>query len=159
MRTMWPGMKHKFAGLKLKNPYISASGCWGYGWEGFDYFKNLKWGAVTTKTITIQPRQGNDPPRIYEAGTGIINRIGLQNCGLKSFLKEHIPRLTNLPCRIIVSIFGNEIKEWQTLIESLEEKKVDTGGWGNAEEAVKIYHQCVKRYDDSEHKKKRTFTI
>ncbi|MEX0359563.1 MAG: inorganic diphosphatase, partial [Allomuricauda sp.] len=43
--------------------------------------------------------------------------------------------------------------------KDLEEKKVDTGGWGDAKEAVEIYHQCVKRYEESEHKKKRTFTI
>ncbi|MCP4882473.1 MAG: inorganic diphosphatase [Flavobacteriales bacterium] len=52
-----------------------------------------------------------------------------------------------------------EIEHFFQVYKDLEEKKVDTGGWGNAEEAIKIYNQCVKRYDDSEHKKKRTFTI
>ncbi len=52
-----------------------------------------------------------------------------------------------------------EIEHFFQVYKDLEEKKVDTGGWGNAEEAIKIYHQCVKRYDDSDHKKKRTFTI
>ena len=52
-----------------------------------------------------------------------------------------------------------EIEHFFQVYKDLEEKKVDTGGWGNAEEAIKIYNRCVKRYDDSEHKKNRTFTI
>jgi len=52
-----------------------------------------------------------------------------------------------------------EIEHFFQVYKDLEKKKVDVGGWGNAEEALKIYEQCVKRYDESEHKKKRTFTI
>ena len=52
-----------------------------------------------------------------------------------------------------------EIEHFFQVYKDLEEKKVDVGGWGSAEEAIEIYHNCVKRYDDSEHKKKRTFTI
>ena len=52
-----------------------------------------------------------------------------------------------------------EIEHFFQVYKDLEEKKVDVGGWGNAEEAIKIYHECVARYDKSEHKKKRTFTI
>ena len=52
-----------------------------------------------------------------------------------------------------------EIEHFFKVYKDLEDKKVATGGWGNAEEAVKIYHKCVKRYDESEHKKNRTFTI
>jgi len=52
-----------------------------------------------------------------------------------------------------------EIKHFFKVYKDLEEKKVDTGGWGDAKEAIQIYHECVKRYEQSEHKKKRTFTI
>ena len=52
-----------------------------------------------------------------------------------------------------------EIEHFFQVYKDLEEKKVDVGGWGNAEEAVKIYKRCVERYENSEHKKKRTFTI
>ncbi|ARV07461.1 inorganic pyrophosphatase [Polaribacter sp. SA4-10] len=52
-----------------------------------------------------------------------------------------------------------EIEHFFQVYKDLEKKKVDTGGWGNAEEALKIYNECVARYDNSEHKKKRTFTI
>ena len=52
-----------------------------------------------------------------------------------------------------------EIEHFFQVYKDLEKKKVDVGGWGNVEEAIKIYHKCVKRYEESEHKKKRTFTI
>ena len=52
-----------------------------------------------------------------------------------------------------------EIEHFFRVYKDLEKKKVDVGGWGDAEEAIKIYHECVQRYDESEHKKKRTFTI
>ena len=52
-----------------------------------------------------------------------------------------------------------EIEHFFQVYKDLEEKKVDTGGWGNAEDAIRIYHECIERYDNSEHKKKRTFTI
>jgi len=52
-----------------------------------------------------------------------------------------------------------EIEHFFQVYKDLEEKKVDVGGWGNAEEAIKIYEECVKRYEESDHKKKRTFTI
>jgi len=52
-----------------------------------------------------------------------------------------------------------EIEHFFQVYKDLEEKKVDVGGWGNAAEAIRIYHECIERYDNSEHKKKRTFTI
>ena len=52
-----------------------------------------------------------------------------------------------------------EIEHFFQVYKDLEKKKVDVGGWGNAEEAIKIYHKCVQRYEESDHKKKRTFTI
>jgi len=52
-----------------------------------------------------------------------------------------------------------EIEHFFQVYKDLEQKKVDTGGWGDVNEAIKIYEECVKRYDDSDHKKKRTFTI
>ena len=52
-----------------------------------------------------------------------------------------------------------EIEHFFQVYKDLEEKKVDVGGWGDSKEAVQIYHECVERYENSEHKKKRTFTI
>ncbi|MBN2406593.1 MAG: dihydroorotate dehydrogenase [Elusimicrobia bacterium] len=112
-------MSVEFAGLKLDNPYIASSGCWGYGWEGHDYFPDLEWGAVISKTITVEKREGNDPPRIFESEAGIINRIGLQNCGLDHFIRAEHPKNSLLPYPVIVSIFGNTTEEWEHLVKIL----------------------------------------
>ena len=109
-----------FGGLRLKSPFISSSGCWGYGWEGEEYFPGLGWGAVVTKTVTVSPREGNPPPRIFEVQGGIINRVGLQNCGLNSFRVEHLPHIRKLPYPALISIFGNTPSEWKKLVKDLD---------------------------------------
>ncbi len=108
-------------------PYIAASGCYGYGYEAQSFFpgKKLKWGAVTTKTITLNPRQGNPPPRIFESSCGVINRIGMQNCGLDSFIKEKLPEIKKLPYPAVISIFGENKEEWTELLQTLGKNKAD----------------------------------
>ncbi|MCD6413666.1 MAG: tRNA-dihydrouridine synthase [Elusimicrobia bacterium] len=110
----------RFAGLEIKNPFIAASGCFGYGWE----FPALseKFGAVVAKTITVKPREGNSPPRIFEVPGGVINRVGLQNCGLKNFAEKHLPRLKKIGTTVIVSIFGENFRQWAELIGTLEKE-------------------------------------
>ncbi|MFC2091658.1 HisA/HisF-related TIM barrel protein [Elusimicrobiota bacterium] len=117
-------MSIKFARLNLRNPYLAASGCAGYGWELESYFPGLAWGGIFSKTITVTPRQGNPPPRIFETSDSIINRIGLQNCGIKSFIDNELPQTKNLPYPVIVSIFGATAQEWTTLINDLSRKDV-----------------------------------
>lgn len=116
-------MSVDFAGLKLKNPYIAASGCWGYGWEGEQYFPGLPWGAVVSKTITLKKREGNPPPRIFEVDNSIINRIGLQNCGLDNYIKNELPKIKLLPYPVISSIFGYYHSDWETMVTALTEEK------------------------------------
>jgi dihydroorotate dehydrogenase (NAD+) catalytic subunit len=115
-------MSIKFAGLKLKTPYIASSGCWGYGWEGEVHFPGLKWGAVVSKTISVKKREGNEPPRIFELNDSMINRVGLQNCGLSSFIDKELPEIKRLPYPTIISIFGNTMEEWKELISTLSSK-------------------------------------
>ncbi len=107
-------MALKFGRLTLSTPYLPASGCYGYGAEAWELFKGLRllWGAVTTKTITLNPRQGNAPPRIFETENGVVNRVGLQNCGLEVFIDEKFPAIKELPCPAVISIFGETPDEW-----------------------------------------------
>ncbi len=117
-------MKINFAGLKLNSPFIAASGCAGYGWEIEEYFPGLNWGAITSKTITLKKREGNPPPRIFEVQSGIINRIGLENCGLALFFKNELPKIKNLPYPVIVSIYGETLSDWKLLTLALTQEKV-----------------------------------
>ncbi|MEF9438237.1 MAG: hypothetical protein L0922_05705 [Candidatus Mariimomonas ferrooxydans] len=82
--------------LKLKNPVITASGTFGYGDEYSEFVDLNNLGAVVTKGISIKPMKGNPTPRICETPCGMLNSIGLQNIGLKTFIREKIPYLNSL---------------------------------------------------------------
>jgi len=90
--------------LKLKNPVMVASGTFGYAEEFKDFIDLKKLGAIVTKTITLNPRKGNPPPRTCETPAGMLNSIGLENPGWKVFLDEKWPYLKKLGVPIIISI-------------------------------------------------------
>jgi len=112
--------------LKLNNPIVCASGTFGFGDElkGLVNPKNI--GAIITKTITLEPRVGNPPPRIYETTYGVMNSVGLENPGLDLFIKEKIPLIKNLGAKYIVSVGGFSESEYSEVIKRLDKiKKID----------------------------------
>ena len=111
--------------LKLKNPVMTASGTFGYGEEYAEFVDLNMLGAVVVKGISLEPMQGNPSPRICETACGMLNAIGLQNVGLKSFLKDKLPYLRNFDTRIIVNILGKNIQEYVRLSKSLDDAGVD----------------------------------
>jgi dihydroorotate dehydrogenase (NAD+) catalytic subunit len=99
-----------FCGIVLEHPVINASGTFdalaarrAFGEELIDGFP---FAAYVTKTVTVEPRQGNPPPRLWELGAGMINSIGLPNKGLERYLAEDLPELAELPVPLIVNIMG-----------------------------------------------------
>ncbi|MDP1854372.1 MAG: dihydroorotate dehydrogenase [Candidatus Omnitrophota bacterium] len=107
-------------GLKLKNPVLVASGTFGYT-EEFKGFVDLnKIGAVISKTITLEPRQGNAPPRVVETPSGMLNSIGLENDGVKHFIVEKLPFLRKLKTQVIASIAGARAAEYAELAKRLD---------------------------------------
>jgi len=111
--------------LKLKSPVITASGTFGYGDEYSEFVDLNNLGAVVTKGISIKPMKGNPTPRIYETPCGMLNSIGLQNIGLKTFIREKIPYLKQFDTKIIANILGSSVEEYTELAEKLEEAGVD----------------------------------
>jgi len=111
--------------LKLKNPVMTASGTFGYGEEYAEFVDLNMLGAVVVKGISLEPMQGNPSPRICETACGMLNAIGLQNVGLKSFLKDKLPYLKNFDTKIIVNILGKNIREYVRLSKSLDDAGVD----------------------------------
>lgn len=110
--------------LKLKNPIITASGTYGYNNE-FDVFCDVKQlGAVATKGITLEPRLGNEGPRIFETSDGLINRIGLENVGIEVFLKEKLPVLKKCNIDFILNIAGNTVEDYIKLAQIAQENEV-----------------------------------
>lgn len=104
--------------VDLATPLIGASGLFGYGTEHEGLLDYAGFGAIVTKTITLAPREGNPPPRLVDAGSGIINSIGLENVGAETFMTECLPGL-DLPCKVFVSIGGAEVDEYARLASML----------------------------------------
>lgn len=109
------------AGIKMKNPVMVASGTFGYGEEYSQLMDLSQLGAIVAKSITISPKAGNAPPRIIETPAGMLNAIGLQNVGLKSFILEKMPFLRDIGIPIIVSISGEGVEEYKELSKNLNE--------------------------------------
>ncbi|MEO0162437.1 MAG: dihydroorotate dehydrogenase [candidate division WOR-3 bacterium] len=105
--------------IKFKNPVFIASGVFGFGLKYKSVTRGV--GAIFTKGITLKPRVGNPPPRIYETPAGIINSVGLENPGVKEFCNSILPRLKKLNNRIFVNVAGFTIDEYAQIVEEIGE--------------------------------------
>src|SRR3990170_8180626 len=107
------------AGLKLKNPVITASGTYGSGREYGRLIDLKRLGAICAKTVTLQPVIGNPPPRLWETPSGMLNSIGLQNDGVEAFIANDLPFLAELDLPVIVSIAGTSVDDCSRLAKML----------------------------------------
>ncbi|HEY9188522.1 MAG TPA: dihydroorotate dehydrogenase [Ignavibacteria bacterium] len=105
----------------FKNPIMTASGTFGYGDECKDFFDISILGAIITKSISLLPRTGNKPPRIYEVNSGMLNSIGLANVGVEKFITDKLPSISKYSTNIIVNVVGNTIEEYEKVIERLDD--------------------------------------
>jgi dihydroorotate dehydrogenase (NAD+) catalytic subunit len=108
-------MRVSIAGIHFKNPVLVASGTFGYGIEFARVLDLQSLGGLVLKTITLEPRIGNPPPRIAETPSGILNSIGLQNVGVDALLKERLPLLAQYDVPIIANIYGETVGEFVEL--------------------------------------------
>lgn len=111
--------------LRLDNPVLSASGTFGSGWEGREFSALARVGALVSKTVTLKPRHGNPPPRIWETASGMLNSIGLENKGVDYFVADSLPKMKSLGTRVIVNIGGEAIDEFVSLAERFCKAGVD----------------------------------
>ena len=119
-------LKVKLFGVEFENPVWTASGTFGFGLEYAPYLDLNKVGAVCVKGLSIKPREGNEPPRIWETPCGMLNAIGLQNPGVEYFLKEIVPKLRKYKCRIIANIYGSTVEEYVAVAREISgEEGVD----------------------------------
>jgi len=114
------------AGIPLTGPILNGSGTFdaiaarrAFGDALFDDFP---FSAFVSKTITVEPRQGNPPPRLWETPAGMINSIGLPNKGLEGFLAADLPELAELPVPLVVSVMGFSRHELATLVARAGER-------------------------------------
>jgi dihydroorotate dehydrogenase (NAD+) catalytic subunit len=116
----------EFLGLPLAHPIVNASGTFdvlaAHRAFGDELFERFPFAAHVTKTVTLEPRQGNPPPRLWEIGGGMINSIGLPNKGLEGYLREDLPRLAYLRVPLIVNVMGFTRDEVARLVAAFAER-------------------------------------
>ncbi len=98
--------------LRLANPLIAASGCFGYGVEYADVVDLASLGAIAVKGLFLEEREGHPPPRIVETPSGMLNAIGLQGIGVHRFIAEELPELRARRAVVIVNICGTTLDEY-----------------------------------------------
>ncbi len=109
---MTPDLSVEIAGVKFKNPILTASGTCGYGEELADLFDLSLMGGIVTKSITVKPRNGHPPPRTVETASGMLNAIGLANVGVDKFIEEKLKFLEKFDLRVIVNVAGAAGQEY-----------------------------------------------
>lgn len=107
--------------LKLPNPLIAASGCFGYGVEYADAVDLSALGGVAVKGLFLAPREGHAPPRIVETPAGMLNAIGLQGIGVHRFIDEKLPELRERKATVFVNICGTTMDEYVELARILSD--------------------------------------
>ncbi len=120
-----------FCGIALEHPIINGSGTFdaiaarrAFGGELLERFP---FAAFVSKTVTLEPRQGNPPPRLWEVAGGLINSIGLPNKGLRGYLAEDLPELAELQVPLIVNVMGFSREQVAELVDALARREEVAG--------------------------------
>ena len=116
----------EFCGIELAHPIINGSGTFdaiaAHRAFGDALLQRFPFAAFVSKTVTLAPRQGNPPPRLWELPAGMINSIGLPNKGLEGYLAEDLPKLTALPVPLVVNVMGFSRDEVAELVTAFAER-------------------------------------
>ena len=110
----------KINDLQLKNPVMTASGTFGYGLEFADFVPLEEIGGIIVKGTTLEPREGNDYPRMVETPQGMLNCVGLQNKGVDYFIKHIYPQIKDIDTNMIVNVSGNSPETYAETAEKLD---------------------------------------
>ena len=119
---MNPDLTCKIGNITCRNPLLAASGTFGFGEEWADYINLNRIGGLVTKGLSLLPRHGNPPPRVWETASGMLNAIGLANPGLDAFVEHKLPFLQNLAkngCLVAVNLYGESQEEFVKLAQEL----------------------------------------
>jgi dihydroorotate dehydrogenase (NAD+) catalytic subunit len=115
-----------FCGLRLGHPIVNASGTFdaiaALRTFGDELLERFPFAAFVTKTVTVEPREGNPPPRLWELPAGMINSIGLPNKGLAGWMRSDLPVLARLPVPLIVNVMGSSHEELGELVRAMSER-------------------------------------
>jgi len=115
----------RIGSLVLKNPVLVASGTFGFGADYACLYDPACLGGIVSKAVTLEPRPGNPPPRLWETPCGLLNSIGLENPGLEAFLRKELPRMRELRTAVVVNVWGEGPEEYEELVRRLSVPGVD----------------------------------
>lgn len=118
-------LKVNLCGLDFKNPIIAASGTFGFGEEFNELYDVGMLGGICTKGLTLHKKEGNSGKRVYEASSGTLNSVGLQNPGVDSFIENELPKMKNYNTNIIANVGGATLEEYLVVVEKLSNVNVD----------------------------------
>src|SRR5579862_838979 len=107
--------------LRLKNPLVAASGCFGYGVEYADIVDLSSLGAIVSKGLFLQEREGHPAPRVVETPAGMLNAIGLQGIGARRFIDEKLPELRARRATVVVNVCGTTVDEYAEVSRMLSD--------------------------------------
>ena len=114
----------------FKSPILVASGTFGYGDEVAGLIDVNQLGGIITKSVTLEPREGNAPPRIAETSAGMLNSIGLANLGVEKYCHTKLPQLNKLETKVIINIAGFGIDDYVKTLQILENHDGNHAGYG-----------------------------
>jgi dihydroorotate dehydrogenase (NAD+) catalytic subunit len=116
----------ELCGIELAHPVLNGSGTFdaiaAMRVFGDELLERFPFSAFVSKTVTVAPRQGNPPPRLWEVAGGLVNSIGLPNKGLRGYLEQDLPKLAELPVPLIVNVMGFSREEVATLVRSFADR-------------------------------------
>lgn len=118
-------MKVKINGIEFKNPVIAASGTFGFGEEFNDFYNVGILGGISSKGLTIEPKQGNEGIRVVETPSGMMNSVGLQNPGIESFIHNELPHMKRFGTNVIANIGGGCIEDYVAAVTKINDTDVD----------------------------------
>ena len=116
-----PRLATTLCGIVFRNPVLAASGTYAYGIEFESVAKLNAIGGIVTKGLSREPMKGNAPPRIWETEGGMLNSIGLQNIGVRAFVRDKLPALRKVETVLVTNVFGYAVEDYVEVIRVLND--------------------------------------
>jgi dihydroorotate dehydrogenase (NAD+) catalytic subunit len=123
MFSLKPDLQVQFTSILFKNPVVAASGTFGTGYQ--QHFDLAQLGGICTKGLTLEAKPGNKGIRIWETTSGIMNSIGLENIGIRSYIQQELPTFKKMDVRIIANISGSSIDEYIQCVSIISKAPID----------------------------------
>ena len=127
LEEMRSRLETSLSGITLKTPVLAASGTFGYGVEFREMVDLACLGGIVVKGLSREPMDGNPPPRLFETGAGMLNSIGLQNIGVRAFVRDKLPELRELGATVFANVFGYAVEDYVEVARVLEDAEGVSG--------------------------------